>query len=327
MADNFSTQNALGATIIAAADEIAGVYHTRMKMQFGEDGTAFDVSATNPLPVVSSLATGAATGAKQDTGNTSLASMDTKTPALVGGAVPTFLTSAQIATLTPYSSVGISGSVAVTGTFFQTTQPVSGNFFQATQPVSMAAVPTGAATEARQTTGNTSLANIDSKIPALGQGTVGASVPVVLPAAQITALTPLSTVEINNDSGNPIPVADGGSTTGGLTMHRTLSAATTNATNVKSSAGQVYALQVFNVNAAARYLKLYNSASAPTAGAGTPVKTYVIPGNTAGNGFTIEVSKGMAFSSGIGFTITAAMADNDTTAVAANEIVVNIDYK
>ena len=52
--------------------------------------------------------------------------------------------------------------------------PVSGTFFQVTQPVSIAAtvaisasslpLPTGAATSALQTTGNTSLASIDSKL-------------------------------------------------------------------------------------------------------------------------------------------------------------------
>jgi hypothetical protein len=38
-------------------------------------------------------------------------------------------------------SVSISGSAAVTGTFWQATQPVSGTFWQATQPVSIASMP------------------------------------------------------------------------------------------------------------------------------------------------------------------------------------------
>lgn len=37
--------------------------------------------------------------------------------------------------------VTVSGSVAVTGTFWQATQPVSGTFWQATQPVSIASMP------------------------------------------------------------------------------------------------------------------------------------------------------------------------------------------
>lgn len=57
-------------------------------------------------------------------------------------------------------------------------------------------LPTGAATAAKQDTGNTSLASVDTKIPALGQALAAGSTPVVLPAAQITALTPLSTVSV-----------------------------------------------------------------------------------------------------------------------------------
>lgn len=52
------------------------------------------------------------------------------------------------------------------------------------------ALPTGAATAAKQDTGNTSVASIDTKTPALGQALAAASVPVVLTAAQITTLTP-----------------------------------------------------------------------------------------------------------------------------------------
>lgn len=73
-------------------------------------------------------------------------------------------------------------SIAVTGTFFQATQPVSiaaavavtGTFFQATQPVSVVALPlpSGASTSALQTTGNSLLSSIDTKTPALVTGRV-----------------------------------------------------------------------------------------------------------------------------------------------------------
>lgn len=51
-------------------------------------------------------------------------------------------------------------------------------------------LPTGIASSANQSTANTSLASIDTKTPALGQASASASVPVVLPVAQITTLTP-----------------------------------------------------------------------------------------------------------------------------------------
>lgn len=54
MADNvtYDRQNwgAVPNQTSIAADEIAGVQHQRIKMQFGEDGTATDVSAVNPFP-------------------------------------------------------------------------------------------------------------------------------------------------------------------------------------------------------------------------------------------------------------------------------------
>lgn len=74
--------------------------------------------------------------------------------------------------------------------------PVDGS--GVTQPVSAASLPlpSGAATSAAQTTGNNSVASIDTKTPALGQALAAGSVPVVLTASQITTLTPLATVAV-----------------------------------------------------------------------------------------------------------------------------------
>lgn len=115
-------------------------------------------------------------------------------------------------------------------------------------------------------------------------------------------------------------------TTGGLSKFHLVAAASDNATNVKASAGQVYCITAFNLNAAARYLKFHNTAGTPTAGSGV-TDTFMIPGNTAGAGFVINIDKGIAFSTGIGITVVTGIADNNTTAVAASEIVLNIYYK
>lgn len=116
-------------------------------------------------------------------------------------------------------------------------------------------------------------------------------------------------------------------TSGGATPYKLVSAASTNATSVKGSAGQVYMITASNVNAAARYLKLYNKASAPTVGTDVPVHTFIIPGNTAGAGTNIPVpAVGLNFSTGIAFALTTEATDAGTTAVAASEIVVNLGY-
>jgi len=113
-------------------------------------------------------------------------------------------------------------------------------------------------------------------------------------------------------------------TSGGLSISRTLSAASTNATSVKASAGQVFGYYLFNANAATRYLKLYNKASAPTVGTDTPVATIPIPAGAAAN---VEFTQGVAFATGIALALTTGVADADTGAVAANEVVVNLFYK
>lgn len=49
MADNVGYTPGTGATV--AADEIGGVLHQRVKLGIGDDGTAVDVSESNPMPV------------------------------------------------------------------------------------------------------------------------------------------------------------------------------------------------------------------------------------------------------------------------------------
>lgn len=110
---------------------------------------------------------------------------------------------------------------------------------------------------------------------------------------------------------------------GGYSASKLLSAATTNATVVKAAKGQVFGWYLYNANAAVRYLKLYNKASAPTVGTDVPMVVIPIP---PGAGANVEYSGGIGFSVGVCFAITAGVADNDTTAVALNEVVVNLFF-
>ena len=118
-------------------------------------------------------------------------------------------------------------------------------------------------------------------------------------------------------------VAPTAHTAGGATPFRLVSAATTNATSVKASAGQVYSITAMNQNAAVRYLKLYNLATAPTVGTSTPVQVYALPPS---GGITLSFPVGMAFSTGIALATTTGAADSDTGAVALNEIVISLTF-
>jgi len=120
MTDNVGYTPGSGATV--AADDIGGVLHQRIKVVIGADGiNDGDISTSNPLPIIapsgvtisgtpnvavtntpsvtvsgtpnvavtsSVVPTGAATSANQTSGNTSLASIDGKLPALSAGKLP-----------------------------------------------------------------------------------------------------------------------------------------------------------------------------------------------------------------------------------------------
>lgn len=110
---------------------------------------------------------------------------------------------------------------------------------------------------------------------------------------------------------------------GTSTFHHLISAATTNATSVKASAGSVTSIQASNNGATVAYLKIYNKASAPTVGTDTPIKTYLIPINGT---LTVETFHYKRMSTGIAYAITGGMAVADTTAVGAAQVSVSIDY-
>lgn len=100
-------------------------------------------------------------------------------------------------------------------------------------------------------------------------------------------------------------------------LSRIKAASSTNATSVKASAGNVYRIIVGNTTASARYLKLYNKASAPTVGTDTPLFTIYIAPNSAMN-YVSDIP--INFTTGIAYAITGGVADTDTTAVTADDV-------
>ncbi len=118
-------------------------------------------------------------------------------------------------------------------------------------------------------------------------------------------------------------VSDTPVTSGGCSNYHVVAAASTNTANIKTSAGQVYGWAIFNAAAYNVYVKLHNTSGTPTAGSGV-IKTIGVP---AGGGNNIDLSKGIAFGTGIGISIVKDIANAGTTAVAASDCVVDIHYK
>lgn len=187
-------------------------------------------------------------------------------------------------------------------------------------------------------------------------GTVAAPADWVLPDAQILTLGALfahfdgsgaagaylPTVQIISDSGHTVlEVAQtavvlaglsveaswapslSDSTLGAAIPYHLVSAATTNATLVQAGATVLTDYYLVNTAASYRYVKLYDKATAPTVGTNTPVRTLGIPVASAAN---VTFVHPLQFVLGLGFGITVNPADNDATAVAVNDVIVNLGY-
>lgn len=106
-------------------------------------------------------------------------------------------------------------------------------------------------------------------------------------------------------------------------VNKLIAAATTNATSVKAGATNIGWISAHNLSASVRYLKVYNKASAPTVGTDVPVQVIPLRPNSE---VVFAPFAGLRLATGFALAITGGLADNDTTAIGANEVVVNWGY-
>jgi hypothetical protein len=197
------------------------------KIAFDDSGTERTVSNLEPLPVSASIdTTGLATaqgqqdiidaieaipgggGIQYEDGDASASPTGTQIMFNDGGIETAVSDSNPLPVSASIDTTGLALAAnqqtdALTDTELRATPvPVSG-----TVTANIGTVAT-LATAAKQDTGNTSLASIDTKTPALGQAVAAASVPVVLPAAQITTLTPQTDALTDTElRATPVPVS------------------------------------------------------------------------------------------------------------------------
>lgn len=105
-----------------------------------------------------------------------------------------------------------------------------------------------------------------------------------------------------------------------------IGAGTTNATLVKAGSGLLKSIQASNINAAVRYLKVYDKATAPTVGTDVPILTLALPQGAGAVPF-IMPDLNIGFQRGLGIALTTGVAITDVAAVAANEQVVNLSFR
>lgn len=184
----------------------------------------------------------------------------------------------------------------------------------------------GDATAARQDTGNLSLGAIDINLGAQAAATcatdTGTCALIQLVKRTNERLTSLL------GSTDPVTVNPAATVTNGCTPGVYRSAASTNATNIKASAGVLCKLVLTNTTATVYWVRMYNLASAPTCSSGTgEVAAYPVPASTTGAGVAVPIGAfGEAYATGIGFCITGGEAATNTTN-AATGVKINYSYK
>ena len=122
-------------------------------------------------------------------------------------------------------------------------------------------------------------------------------------------------------------MAPQGHAAGGLTIFRSIDLDETEE-EIKATAGTVYHMWVTNTSTGTRWVKFYNATAANvTVGSTTPVITIGIPGNSSddvsglfGGGI------GIGFGTAITVAATTGVADADTGAPGANDVIINVFY-
>jgi hypothetical protein len=169
------------------------------------------------------------------------------------------------------------------------------------------------------------VAQMNGTAVTMGNGAAGTGVQRVTIASDSTGQVALAAG--TNLVGEAVPVTTATTTNAALTSFLS-SAATTNSTSVKGSAGNVYGIRAVNTTSTLYYLRMYNSSAAPTCSSATGfIESIPIPhGTAAGAGIVSMQPFGQGYGTGIGFCLTGGGSSTDNTN-AATGVYITILYK
>lgn len=272
-------------------------------------------------------------------------------PSTNAGVAPVDATAGLKVDLGADNDVTVTGSVAVTnagittiagavaGTEMQVdvltmpTVAVTGTFYQATQPVSLATnTPTlqaGSTTTVTQATGTNLHTVVDS-----GTITAVTAITNALPAGTnaIGKLSANSGVDIGDVDVTSIsagtnligdvdiqPRTTGGWSVGNFTSGDTFTALTATAQVIKGSAGKFGGYYIYNPNATATYVILYDIAAASvTVGTSTPKLVFCIPATAGAN---LELLAGIPFGTAMSIAATTTGGGNTAPSTALEAMI------
>jgi hypothetical protein len=146
-------------------------------------------------------------------------------------------------------------------------------------------------------------------VPGLGQPTAAASAALVTMSRPddplITAVNVLSAV---------------------ATKYKYVATASTNANFIKAAPGSIKSITFVNMTASAKFVRIYDKASAPVPASDIPDFTVSVPVSAGSNPPYTWGTSGYTMTNGIAFDITGAIGDTDTTATAAGDVKIVVTY-
>jgi hypothetical protein len=163
---------------------------------------------------------------------------------------------------------------------------------------------------------------LGSTAPYVGQKTMANSLPVTIASNQ-SGLTVVSA------SSGATAVEDFLSvTSSGLACFAYVSSSSVNSNNIQSGETKFWGYSIFNTTAAQRFIKIYNTSSAPTVGTTANwLMTLGIPGSTGGGGANVMFPYPTGVSTrGLAFTMTANPPTTDTGIIGNNDLVATFFY-
>lgn len=319
MSDNTILNAGSGGDTIAS-DDIAGVKYQRVKLACGADGSATDVTigggveATALRVTIASDSTGVVS-IDDNGGSLTVDNGGTFAVQVTGDALTSLQTIDNVVVVDDAAFTAAAGSGIPIMGFATTDQVNSGDIGAVRMTVSR-----DVCVSVRDSSGNAIDPQTDDAAFTAGSGLVS----VIAAVATTDSVDSGDAGAVGMTTDRAMFVNERPATSGGLSIFRSIDLDESEE-EIKATAGQLYSITAFNTNASARYLKFYNATAANvTVGTTTPVLTYYLP---ATGGFTINIPCGLAFSTAITAAATTGVADNDTGAPGANEVIVNIGYK
>lgn len=176
------------------------------------------------------------------------------------------------------------------------------------------------------------VAQINGVTPLMGAGNTGTgSLRVTVATDQVAIPSSQSgtwTVQPGNTANTTAwLISEVPTTTAGASTCYATSAASTNATNCKGSAGNIYGIYIINTTTTNYFLRIYNASGTPTCSSATGfIETVPALGAAANGGGISRMQEPQSFSTGIAFCLTGGGSSTDNTN-AATGVYVTILYK